>query len=151
MGCQLAVLFCCFSSGHPLQVLATRPCTRLQLWAFHSCPASLQTGDLQGCLYTFIDEYKCFENGIYLEKGRELFVGTYKGKTGSFRTTYTFEAQFEGCNGDGSPKGAEIRGRCQHPIVEGSGTGDFKGVTGRLDFIDDIKAGNFPYTGHLKF
>ena len=45
----------------------------------------------------------------------------------------------------------EIFGRCQHPIVAGSGTGVFEGVTGRLDFKDDIAAGNFPYRGHFKF
>lgn len=108
------------------------------------------TGDLEGCLYVFIDQYKCFGDGLYLEKGRELFVGKYKGKSGSFRTTYTFEAKFEGCK-DGNYAGAEIIGLCQHPIVKGSGDGVFKGVTGRLDFWDDIKAGNFPYWGNLKF
>src|SRR5580765_6314213 len=49
------------------------------------------TGDLEGCLYVFIDEYSC-NNGDYLEKGRELFIGTYKGKSGSFRTNYDFQA-----------------------------------------------------------
>jgi hypothetical protein len=47
--------------------------------------------------------------------------------------------------------GAEIFGRCQHPIVNGSGEGVFSGVTGRLDMKDDIEAGNYPYRGHLKF
>lgn len=108
------------------------------------------TGDIEGCLYTFIDEYKCFGDGLYLEKGRELFIGRYKGKTGTFRTTYIFEAKFEGCN-DGAPLGLEIIGGCQHPIVEGSGDGVFKGVTGQLNFWDDIKRGNFPYWGHLQF
>ncbi len=56
------------------------------------------TGDLEGCLYVFIDEYSCTD-GNYLEKGRELFIGTYKGKSGSFRTTYDFQAKYEGCNG----------------------------------------------------
>lgn len=109
------------------------------------------TGDLEGCLYGFIDEYKCFGDGFYLEKGRELFVGRYKGKTGTFRTTYTFEGKYEGCAENGSPLGLEIIGGCQHPIVEGSGDGVFKGVTGQLNFWDDIKKGNFPYWGHLQF
>ena len=52
---------------------------------------------------------------------------------------------------DGGPLGAEIFGRCQHPIVAGSGTGVFNGVTGQMNFKDDIEAGNFPYRGQLRF
>ena len=33
----------------------------------------------------------------------------------------------------------------------GSGEGAFAGVTGRLDFKDDVENGCFPYRGHLKF
>lgn len=109
------------------------------------------TGDLQGCLYVFIDEFGCSPSGTYRESGREYFVGTYQGKTGTFRTDYKFEAKFEGCAENGAPLGAEIFGRCQHPIAKGSGTGDFEGVTGQLNFKDDVEAGNFPYTGHLQF
>ena len=107
------------------------------------------TGDLQGCLYAFIDEYECSPSGTYREEGREYFVGTYNGQYGTFWTTYKFEAKYEDC--DGGPLGAEIFGRCQHPIVEGSGTGVFNGVSGQLNFKDDIEAGNFPYKGHLGF
>jgi hypothetical protein len=109
------------------------------------------TGDLEGCLYVFIDEYECSPSGTYREEGREKFVGTYNGQLGTFWTTYKFEAKYEGCSGDGAPLGAEIFGRCQHPITEGSGTGVFVGVTGQLNFKDDIEAGNFPYRGHLRF
>jgi hypothetical protein len=114
--------------------------------------ALTMTGDLEGCLYVFIDEFSC-TNGNYLEKGRELFIGTYKGKSGSFRTTYDFQAKFEGCNPDGTYAGAEISGQCQHPIVKGSGTGVFAGVTGRFDMIDNVKADpiNYPYLGYFKF
>ncbi len=105
------------------------------------------TGDLEGCLYTFVEDFECSPSGTYREQGRELFVGTYKGETGTFRTTYKFEAKYEDC-----PKlVGEIFGRCQHPIVGGSGEGVFKGVTGRIDFKDDIAAGNYPYRGHLRF
>ena len=107
------------------------------------------TGDLNGCLYVFIDDYECSPSGTYREEGREHFVGTYNGQPGTFRTTYKFEAKYEQC--DGGPLGAEIFGRCQHPIVVGSGTGAFADVTGQLNFRDDIEAGNFPYTGHLHF
>jgi hypothetical protein len=106
------------------------------------------TGDLQGCLYAFIDEYECSPSGTYREQGREHFVGTYNGQTGEFWTTYKFEAKFEDCVA-GAPLGPEIFGRCQHPLVAGSGTGVFAGVTGRLDMKDDIEAGNFPYRGHI--
>jgi hypothetical protein len=112
--------------------------------------AITMTGDLEGCHYVFIEESECSPSGTYREKGRELFVGTYKGSPGTFWTTYKFEAKYEGCV-DGSPLGAEIFGRCQHPVTEGSGTGIFEGVTGRLDFKDDIEAGNYPYRGHLRF
>ena len=107
------------------------------------------TGDLVGCWYVFVEEFNCSPSGTYRERGREYFVGTYNGIAGTFRTGYKFEAKFEGCAPDGSYLGAEIFGRCQHPIVRGSGTGVFEGVTGRLDFKDDIAAGNFPYRGHL--
>ena len=107
------------------------------------------TGDLQGCLYAFIDEYECSPSGTYREEGREYFVGTYNGQSGTFWTTYKFEARYEDC--DGGPLGAEIFGRCQHPIVAGSGTGVFGGVSGQLNFKDDIEAGNFPYRGQLRF
>ena len=107
------------------------------------------TGDLEGCLYAFIDDFECSPSGTYREEGRELFIGTYNGQSGSFLTTYKFEAKYEDC--DGGPLGAEIFGRCQHPIVAGSGTGVFGGVSGQINFKDDIEAGNFPYRAHLRF
>ena len=109
------------------------------------------TGDLQGCLYAFIDDFECSPSGTYREEGREFFVGTYNGQTGTFWTTYKFEARYEGCSENGAPLGAEIFGRCQHPIVTGSGTGVFNGVTGQINFKDDIEAANFPYRGQLRF
>ena len=110
------------------------------------------TGDLEGYLYFFVDEFTCIF-GNYEEKGRELFVGTYKGKSGTFRTTYDFQGKYEGCNPDGSLAGAQISGQCQHYIVKGSGTGVFKGVTGRLDITDNVKANpiDYPYIGEFKF
>jgi hypothetical protein len=108
------------------------------------------TGDLEGCLFVFVDEYQCSPSGTYREVGREYFVGTYNGGSGSFWTTYKFEAKYEGCD-NGSYVGAEILGRCQHPIVDGSGDGVFDGVYGRLDMKDDIEAGNYPYRGHLQY
>jgi hypothetical protein len=109
------------------------------------------TGDLVGCLYTFVDKFDCSPSGTYREEGREYFVGTYNGQSGTFWTDYAFEGKYEGCPLDGEPLGAEIFGRCQHPIIDGSGTGGFEGVSGRLAFKDNVELQIFPYTGHLRF
>jgi hypothetical protein len=106
--------------------------------------ALIMTGDLDGCLYTFVETSKSSPSGTYRETGTELFVAS-EGR-GSFRTTYRFEAKYE----DVDTLTGEIHGRCQHPIVEGSGTGIYEGVSGRLFFKDDVEAGNFPYRGHLR-
>jgi hypothetical protein len=113
--------------------------------------AVTMTGDLEGCLFVFIDEYECSPSGTYREVGREHFVGTYKGDPGSFWTTYKFEAKYEGCDVNGSYVGAEIFGRCQHPVVEGSGEGVFEGVSGRMDMKDNVTEGTYPYRGHFRY
>jgi hypothetical protein len=104
------------------------------------------TGDLEGCLYVFVETAVCSPSGTYRETGNEIFVGQYTGGAGTFRTTYKFEAKYQDCPN----LVGEIFGRCQHPIIAGSGEGIFAGVTGRIDFKDDIEAGNFPYRGHLR-
>ena len=111
--------------------------------------ALVMTGDLVGCLYTFVDHETAVSSpsGTYRETGTELFVGSYSGGSGTFETTYRFEAKYE----DVADPATEIFGRCQHPIVEGSGTGGFEGVSGRLDFKDDVATGEFFYRGHLRF
>lgn len=105
--------------------------------------ALIMTGDLEGCLYVFVESAEYTRSGTYVETGRELFVGA----NGTFATTYRFEAKYQ----DPANLIGEIFGRCQHPIVAGSGTGVFAGVRGRIDFKDDIEAGNFPYRGSLQF
>ena len=102
------------------------------------------TGDLDGCLYTFVDttDTDSSPSGTYRETGTEIFVAS--NGAGTFETTYRFEGKYD-------LAGVEIFGRCQHPIVEGSGTGIFQGVSGTLLFKDDIEAGNFPYRGHLQY
>ena len=103
----------------------------------------VMTGDLEeGCLYTFIETSVSSPSGTYRETGTEIFVSADGSST--FRTTYRFEGKYE-------DPATEIFGRCQHPIVEGSGTGIFEGVSGILLFKDDIEAGNFPYRGHLRY
>jgi hypothetical protein len=45
--------------------------------------------------------------------------------------------------------GSELHGRCQHPIVAGSGAGGFEGATGRVDFKDEVTTGRYLYRGHI--
>jgi len=105
-------------------------------------------GSLEGCWYT--PEFEVVQetpSGIYQERGAEKFVGCLNSVSGlvgcgSFETTYKFTAKF-------GPDG-EIHGRCQHPIVAGSGTGVFEGATGRVDFKDDVVNECFNYRGHIK-
>lgn len=106
------------------------------------------TGDLEGCLYVFVETFTCTPSGVYIETGTEVYVGSgSEGDDGTFATTYRFTGLFEDCpNLIG-----QINGRCEHPIVAGSGTNDFEGVTGRIDFNDDVEAGNAPYKGHLRW
>ena len=109
--------------------------------------AMIMTGDLEGCLYVFVESAVNSPSGTYRETGRETFVSSDNEGADTFKTTYRFEAKYE----DVANLLGEIFGRCQHPIVAGSGTGVFAGVSGRLDFKDDIPAGNFPYRGHLRY
>ena len=105
------------------------------------------TGDLAGCHYVFVETYACSPSGTYRETGTEIYVGSgAPGDSGTFRTTYRFTAKFQDC----PTLAGEIHGRCQHPIIASSGTGDYEGVTGRLDFKDDIENLNFPFRGHLQ-
>lgn len=109
--------------------------------------ALTMTGDFSGCHYVFVETARCSTGGAYFETGTETFVGTYNGVPGTFRTNYIFTATYRDCPN----QVGEIAGRCQHPIVDGSGTGVFEGVTGRFDMKDDVEVGSFPYRGHLLF
>jgi hypothetical protein len=111
----------------------------------------LTSGSRRGCWYTDVipeDSIQFNPSGTYQERGEETFVGEYwvdgvKVGEGEFSTTYHFTAKF-------APDGAEIFGRCQHPIVEGSGTGVFEGAKGRVDFKDvDPANGILEYRGHV--
>jgi hypothetical protein len=112
--------------------------------------ALVMTGDLVGCLYTYVNQETAQKSpsGTYRETGTELFVGSYLDKgSGTFETTYRFEAKYE----DVDNLVGEQFGRCQHPIVEGSGTGVFEGVSGQLFFKDEVESGTFLYRGHLRY
>jgi hypothetical protein len=110
-------------------------------------PPLVMTGSLDGCLYTDILTTESSPSGTYRETGTELFVGSYLDESGTFETTYRFEAKYE----DVANLSGEIFGRCQHPIVEGSGTGIFEGVSGQLFFKDEVESGTFLYRGHLRY
>jgi hypothetical protein len=109
--------------------------------------ALVMSGDLEGCLYTDVKTAESSPSGTYRETGTELFVGSYLDGSGTFETTYRFEAKYE----DVDTLSGEIFGRCQHPIVEGSGTGIFEGVSGYLFFKDEVESGTFLYRGHLRY
>jgi hypothetical protein len=115
------------------------------LVGYSSYPPLVLTGSLTGCLYTHVDEAKTTSSGVYLESGQEEFVGNLNGgASGTFTTNYKFEAKY-------NPDGSEFRGRCQHPIVAGSGTGGFAGADGRLDFKDLVQNDpvTYVYRGHI--
>ena len=107
--------------------------------------ALVLTGALEGCLYTFVETSESSPSGTYRETGTELFVASDGVST--FTTTYRFEAKYE----DVENLSGEIFGRCQHPIVEGSGTGIYEGVSGILLFKDNVETGEFLYRGHLRY
>jgi len=104
------------------------------------------TGDLDGCHYVFVETASCSAGGAYSERGTETFVGLYNGAPGTFRTTYLFTATYADC----ANLTGEIAGRCEHPLIAGSGEGVFEGFTGRLDMKDDLETGSFPYRGHFR-
>ena len=108
----------------------------------------VMTGSLAGCWYTNIETQKDngAPSGVYIESGKEIFVGTLnRGPKGTFTTTYQFESKWD----PDVSTGSEVHGRCQHPIVAGSGTGGFEGASGRADFKDEVTTGRFFYRGHI--
>ena len=112
---------------------------------FTSYPGLRLTGSLEGCLYTGVVDSKQTPSGGWIETGHEMFVGSLNGgATGTFTTNYRFQGKYE------ADFTVEIHGRCQHPIAAGSGTGGFKGATGRLDFKDIIgDTVTYVYRGHI--
>ncbi len=102
------------------------------------------SGDLDGCIYGYVLSDTVLPNGIIQDWSLEHFVGWYDGMYGSWQMNEHFTSKWD------FDTGAQLWGRCQHPIVKGSGTGDFEGITGRLDFKDDVNAGVAHYRGHLK-
>lgn len=120
------------------------------------------TGDIEGCLTFFPEDYRCDElNGFdrYWEAGTEHFVGTYQGEAGEFTTTYTLEATFaegfcDAVEAGGFPFELQLTGGCDHYVTGTSGA--FEGVRGLITFFDVIPdpgtsgASNYLYAGRLR-
>lgn len=113
--------------------------------------SNTMAGSLVGCWYTDIFEtIKSSSNGEILAIGTEHFVGCLDADRnkrcashdphGTLALIYAFEGKFDN-------KGNEISGGCQHPIL--SGTGDFRGARGRLDFTDNVTDRTSSYKGHI--
>ncbi len=122
---------------------------------FGDITLELTEGNLRGCWYTLVEAFKFSPSidaapVVYQERGREVFVGGWYDDDGNllgegtFETTYKFTAKFADAS-----LAVEIHGRCQHPIVAGTGTGVFEGATGRVDFKDDVATGVLHYRGHI--
>jgi hypothetical protein len=126
------------------------------------------TGALEGCWSGFIQSYKCKEledYDLWLEKGREVFVGEFRGKQGRFRTTYTFEGAYAKGVCQSLDFTLEVGGGCRHKVIDGSGV--FADAEGLIKFIDVIAgvtgdpttgefqagtgANNFLYHGRMDF
>jgi hypothetical protein len=107
------------------------------------------TGDLEGCWWiTEFDPQSPESRHNLRATGTEHFDGRIGSLEGTFDTFFQYTAKFDG------PwvSSAEIHGRCHHPIVAGSGTGDFAGITGQLSFHDgvDVDPPYYPYWGSVR-
>ena len=130
--------------------------------------ALLMTGDLQGCLSIFVQSYTCKQrNGFdhYIERGREKFVGKWRGKYGKFITDYTINAAYADGFCESFDFTLELSGSCFHKIQ--GRTGVFEGAEGAFTMFDVITnvtgdpvtgtfaagsgANNFLYSGRIRF
>jgi hypothetical protein len=118
--------------------------------------SQVMAGDLVGCWYTDTliihpAQPDGTPGGTVQATGTEHFVGCLDlngdqscdsgDPQGTLSLTFQFSGKFDPVTG------AEIHGRCQHPIV--SGTGDFAGASGVINFKDDVTNGTSLYTGHV--
>ena len=126
------------------------------------------TGDLEGCWSAFTQSHKCKalpDYDLYLEEGREVFVGKYHGEQGRFRTTYTLEAAYAKGFCQSFDFTLQLGGGCNHKIKGGRGV--FADAKGLIKFIDVVAGvtgdpttgeshpgtggNNFLYYGHMDF
>ncbi len=103
------------------------------------------TGDITGCVYGNIlsEEYN-EETGEYQSRDHEYWHVSVAGLSGTWESNESFYALFD------PDTGAQISGGCEHPIIEGSGTGDFESVDGEIRFVDDVVNGTADYFGVVK-
>jgi hypothetical protein len=86
------------------------------------------TGSLTGCWYgDTITFDHANANGNIVARGTEHFVGCLGSGCGTFTTTFTFTAKYDG--------DTEEHGRCHHPIT--GGTGAFAGASGVINMHDE--------------
>jgi hypothetical protein len=120
-------------------------------------PASYtMIGALVGCWYTDTSvihpgQPNGTPGGTVQATGTEHFVGCLDldgdgacgpgDPSGTLQFSHQFSGKFDPVTG------AEIHGRCQHPIT--SGTGDFAAATGVITFTDDVTNGTSVYSGHI--
>jgi hypothetical protein len=101
--------------------------------------ALAMTGDLEGCWSIFVEGFECKALGdfdLYFERGREVFVGSLRGKQGRFATDYTLEAAMARGFCDSFDFALEVAGGCSHKIHGRSGV--FEGARGLIKFLDVI-------------
>lgn len=130
--------------------------------------ALLFTGDLKGCLSIFVQGYTCKEvKGFahYTERGREAFVGKWRGQQGRFTTTYTVDAAYAQGFCSSFDFSLELSGSCIHKMTGKSGV--FTGTEGEYTMFDvitnvtgdpvtgEFTAGsggnNFLYSGRIRY
>jgi len=111
------------------------------------------TGDLDGCLYSYVLWSTGELRGSYREIGIDIFVGDlyHEGElvgSGTFETFYLFEGEFADDNTQ-----TELWGGCVHPLVPNRGTGVFQDAGGTLRFTDNVSVSppTFPYKLDLKW
>lgn len=109
------------------------------------------TGSLLGCWYTdTVNEVQSDPSGSILAIGTEHFAGcldsdrdracTHGDLHGTLAFIYAFEGTFD-------QAGRELSGQCQHPIT--SGTRDFRGASGQINFTDNVTNGTSAYQGRI--
>jgi len=107
-------------------------------------------GGLVGCWWVDTGSDVVHPSGTAITRGTEHFTGCLDlgldgdctgDPWGTFWTTFTFTAKF-------AADGSELHGRCNHPIV--SGSEDFEGASGVIEFKDDVTTGIAYYTGIVK-
>jgi hypothetical protein len=111
--------------------------------------ALLMTGDLKGCLSIFIQGYTCDELtdfDHYTERGRESFVGTWRGKQGKFATRYTVDAAYGKGFCQSLDYSLELSGSCLHHIDGRNGVfADADGLFTLFDVVTNVTGD--PLTG----